>query len=291
MVTHNGERFIHEQCESIFRQTLLPGAIVVVDDASRDATPSLLAELRRSAPAPMEIVEVDSSDAADVKTRIAHNFARGLAEVARYDFVVLADQDDVWFDDRLECQRAALVAAPSALLAAGDGLLIDEASRRTIGTLRDTFPVPPDWATLSPAQRMRIALRQPLVTGAASALSQELARLMTPIPTGWLHDRWGSLVASARDGLVLQPRPVIEYRVHARQVLGRRQATTGAGSLRLGQLLARGAGPAAVASRARDVVGRLRPLALDDAVRSELSWRALLASSAERVKGVPKVIT
>lgn len=283
MVTHDGERFLPRQLQSIFDQTQLPAVLIVVDDASRDGSRGILGDMARVAPIPVELVFTDGSGASDANTRVARNIVTGLAAVARYDLVVLTDQDDVWLADRVASQQARFVQHPGVLLVAGDGLLIDETDQAIGGSLRDRFPLPPNWATLDAAGRMRAAIRQPLVTGAATTVSREMVGLMTPIPRGWLHDRWATLVAAARDGLVLQPEPVINYRLHAGQLVGDRQAATGRGGRRWRQVLSRGSSPREALAHARDIVDRVRPLAGDPAVRAELTWTSLLRSGLERV--------
>jgi glycosyltransferase involved in cell wall biosynthesis len=282
MVTHDGERFLRRQCESIFRQDLLPAVLIVVDDASSDGTRDILRELAGSAPIPMELIWADGSNISNRKSRIAANVIRGLAAADPYAIGLLSDQDDEWLVDRLAHQRAILVGNPGAMLVAGDGILIDEAGRETGGRLSDSFPRPAQWETLDAAGRMRAALRAPFVTGATAALTMALARLMQPLPAGWLHDRWATLVAAACNGLVLQSESVIRYRIHEGQVLGQRQAQIGTGGCRWQQVRDRGAGPIEAATRASDVVRRLKPLATDPAVRRELSWRAVLGSALDR---------
>lgn len=282
MVTHDGERFLRRQCESIFGQDLLPAVLIVVDDASSDGSRDILRELAGSAPIPMELIWADGSSISNRKSRIAANVVKGLAAANSYEIVLLSDQDDEWLVDRLARQRDILQNDSSAMLVAGDGVLIDEAGRETGSRLSDSFPRPAHWETLDAAGRMRAALRAPFVTGATAALTMALARLMRPVPDGWLHDRWATLVAAACDGLVLQSEPVIRYRIHEGQVLGQRQAQIGTGGRRWQQVRDRGASPIEAATRASDVVRRLRPIATDPAVCRELSWRAVLGSALDR---------
>jgi glycosyltransferase involved in cell wall biosynthesis len=282
MVTHDGEAFLRKQCASIFGQDLLPAVLIVVDDASTDGSRRILEELRAEAPMPMELIWTDGSRVRDRKARIVRNVARGLAAAALYDMVLLSDQDDEWLPDRLSRQRGILLADPGALLVAGDAILMDQEGKELGARLRDAFPSPNDWGTLDAAGRMHAALRSSFVTGAAMALKTGLVHLMAPVPGGWYHDRWATLVAAARDGLVLQSEPVIKYRIHEGQVLGQRQARVGIGVRRWRQVRDRGASPIEAAARAADVVRRLRPIATDPAVRSELRWRAVLGSALDR---------
>jgi glycosyltransferase involved in cell wall biosynthesis len=283
MVTHDGEPFLGAQMESIVRQTLRPAAIIVIDDDSHDRTRPILRDLARSSPIPVEVIEVDRSHVADIRTRVAANVMAGLEAASGFDIAILADQDDEWLEDRVAAQRHLLTSIPGALLVAGDASLMDRDGVATGGTLRQLFPAPANWSGMDPAARMHAALRRPLVAGAAAAQVTELTRLMSPIPPGWLHDRWATLVAAARGGLVLQPAPVIRYRVHSGQVLGVRDARAGAREQRWRQVLRRGMSPMGAAARAGHIVRRIRPLAVDPAIRSELSLRAILGSALDRV--------
>lgn len=122
-------------------------------------------------------------------------------------------------------------------------------------------------------------LRTPCVMGSASALTMDLVRLMQPVPGGWLHGRWATLVAVACNGLVLQSEPAIRYRVHEGEVLGQRQAQMGNGGRRWRQVLERGAGPIEAAVCATQMVRRIGPIATDPGVRRESSWRAVIGSA------------
>ena len=44
MATFNGQRFLREQLDSIYSQTLVPNEVIVVDDCSKDATVDILKE-------------------------------------------------------------------------------------------------------------------------------------------------------------------------------------------------------------------------------------------------------
>ncbi len=69
------------------------------------------------------------------------------------------------------------------------------------------------------AERMRTALRTSVATGGASMIRPaRFPRL--DVPEGWLHDRWWSLVATGRDGLLVDREPVIDYRVQPGQQVG-----------------------------------------------------------------------
>lgn len=214
IVTHQSESWIEATLTSVLAQTRVPDRIVLVDDASTDRTRQLARAMVGSS---LEIVDAAVTSTGQA-TRIAANFRKGLQACGDCAVAVLGDHDDLWDPGRLEHQ-VSLLLQHNADMVAGDGRLVDGSGKAMIGTLRETFPVPADWWRGSPAMRMRIALRQSIATGGASAV-RPAAFVDVAIPSGWLHDRWWSLVATARERMLLDQAPVIDYRVTSTQQVG-----------------------------------------------------------------------
>jgi len=78
---------------------------------------------------------------------------------------------------------------------------------------------------------MRIALRRSIATGGASAVRPR-AFSDRDIPERWLHDRWWSLVATARERMMLDVAAVIDYRVLRSQQVGLDRALQASGTAR-----------------------------------------------------------
>lgn len=212
LVTHNSERWLRATLESIANQTRKPDSIIVIDDNSTDATNSILAEF---AITPIAAI----TTAADVTTRIAQNFQQGIREAKDADIVVLGDHDDIWHPTRIEQQAALLEADDSILMVASDGTLVDENGTATGGTLRTTFPVVANWNDLPANEQLAYALKHSLATGGASAIKPAYFAEQE-IPEGWLHDRWWSLLATVRLGMLIDAESVIDYRVQGDQQVG-----------------------------------------------------------------------
>ena len=212
VVTHNSERFLRELIASIQGQTRVPDEVIVIDDHSSDATVALA----RSAG---WRVETATSPATDTATRIAQNFTQGLRAARDFDIAILSDHDDYWLPNRLEHQAQEFLVHPDAWMLASDGRIMNSEN-----TLRDTFPVPPDWEKMSRAKRLRYALRHSIATGGACAVRPAVLldpeNKAVPVPEGWLHDRWWSLAAVATDALQIDSQTVIEYRVQGDQQVG-----------------------------------------------------------------------
>ena len=101
MATFNGERFLQEQIGSILAQLDPNDEVVVVDDASQDATVDVIEQI---------------GDARVKVVRHADNrgyvptFEEALS-LARGQYIFLSDQDDIWTPGRVELMIAALQRA------------------------------------------------------------------------------------------------------------------------------------------------------------------------------------
>lgn len=214
LVTHNSQRDLPETLASIQNQTVQPDIKVAIDDSSNDNIPALLTE------AGFTVIRA-TSQARDIRTRIAHNFLQGLRASMRAgaEFVVLGDHDDIWHANRIGHQIDLLRAHPSIAMVASDGYLINEDGVALPGTIRETFPVPENFPAWPPRKQIVFALRHSLATGGASAL-HPTALMDWSVPRGWLHDRWWSLQALRAGVLLIDRVPVIDYRISQRQEVG-----------------------------------------------------------------------
>ena len=94
LATYNGERFLREQIESLYAQTIKDWTIYVHDDGSTDGTKAILDEY---------VEKKDNFVVLDYPSQkgASNNFFSLLKRVnASYFF--FADQDDVWMSNKME---------------------------------------------------------------------------------------------------------------------------------------------------------------------------------------------
>ena len=105
MATYNGARFIREQIDSILPQLGAEDELIVSDDGSTDGTLGILAEYA-AADARVKVLHHEKNPA---YAKIKHsrnfyyatdNFENALRQ-AKGDYIFLADQDDVWRNDKV----------------------------------------------------------------------------------------------------------------------------------------------------------------------------------------------
>jgi len=92
----DGEQYLAEALESILRQSAQPFEVIVVDDGSTDATPSVAAQY---GPAVRYARQPHAGVSAAVNLGV---------ELARGDYLAFLDADDVWVADKLDLQLQAL---------------------------------------------------------------------------------------------------------------------------------------------------------------------------------------
>ncbi|RYB95251.1 glycosyltransferase [Nocardioides oleivorans] len=112
MATYNGSAYVAEQVGSVLAQLDVDDELVVVDDASRDDTVSVL---RSIADDRLRLVE------SPVNRGYVATFEAAL-RACRHDLLLLADQDDVWPEGRVDAMTAALARTE---VVAGNLLLLD----------------------------------------------------------------------------------------------------------------------------------------------------------------------
>jgi len=106
MPTYNGAAFVAEALASVYRQTLRPCEIIVVDDCSRDATPAMITALARRAPVPIRLIALKENCGGP-----ARPLNKALA-AASGEFIAILDQDDVFTPTKLEDQVGWLARDP-----------------------------------------------------------------------------------------------------------------------------------------------------------------------------------
>lgn len=100
MSTYNGEKYIRDQLDSLLRQTLRPDLIYIRDDGSKDDTVAILEEYASEHP----FIKYYSGK----NKGPAKSFWELICNCEDADYYALCDQDDVWFEDKLEVAVNAL---------------------------------------------------------------------------------------------------------------------------------------------------------------------------------------
>lgn len=210
LCTYNGLPYLPEQIESILNQSRLPDEIVVFDDNSSDGTTEILEDYSNEYP---EVFDIHFNDE---NRGVVKNFEESI-RACNGDLIALADQDDIWSEDKLRRQEAVFQESDS-LLAFHNSTITDE----------DLNPISDLWTELSytpgrlrnPQAAIIELVKRNVVQGATMCFKSELVSEVLPIPSFWSHDYYIALIAALRGQVYDIDESLLYYRQHERQVTG-----------------------------------------------------------------------
>lgn len=214
LATCNGEKYLHEQLESLLNQTFSPSEIVIVDDCSIDNTILIAKEWQCKYPGLIKIFNSNKNSG------YIKNFERGIS-FCDQDFIALADQDDIWEQDKLEKCVEKLRSNPGAGICYHNAKLIDYKG----------YPV---GISLSELNHESFPLEQEIVRqkiignwcspirGFTIVFENALKKYLLPMP-GYkfsAHDWWITAIAFYLYDPVCVNDVLVRYRIHNDQVSG-----------------------------------------------------------------------
>lgn len=198
MAVHNGARFLRPQMDSILSQLHDSDELLVVDDASTDASFAVLENMR------------------DARVRLCRNdqnlgVVRSFEKVlrrARGEIIFLSDHDDLWLAGKVAASLAVFAANPDVTMVVTDAKLIDESGTVT----HESFF----------AQRGRFAAGflhnfvQNKYLGCTLSFRRSMLRYFLPIPADVpMHDMWFGLLNAIYGKTFFIAEPLTAYRRHA----------------------------------------------------------------------------
>ncbi|ALV45998.1 glycosyl transferase [Arthrobacter alpinus] len=204
MATYRGVRYVAEQLESILAQLADNDEVVIVDDASGDATVEIVKALDDPR---VRIIEVTTNQG------YVRSFEQAvLASTGK--FIFLADQDDVWIPGRLELmltalQSSSVVASNFAVLGGGSrGNVPELKSGDSNHHLRNIFGT--------------VVGYRPYY-GCGMAMTRQQAEIFAPVPPYLResHDLWLALCGNVAKSMVHLDEPTLLRRLHDENVTPR----------------------------------------------------------------------
>lgn len=207
MATYNGEKYILEQLNSIWNQTIRPDEIVISDDCSKDSTVQIIEYFKRKTGAPVHLF-VNS-----VRLGYIDNFKYAFGHVTG-EYIFLCDQDDIWMNNKIEYMFNLFQANAEIKALCSNYYFIDSK-----GELIRKYEVPHilkirkiSWESF---------LRHPKYPGMSMAFRKELLyeqelKCNNNIPHDWVINE----LAAAEGGLFFTNAKLSKYRQHGENTVG-----------------------------------------------------------------------
>jgi glycosyltransferase involved in cell wall biosynthesis len=218
MCTYNGEKFLHDQLNSIAAQTKSPDELVICDDQSSDRTVEIIRNFADNAAFPVYLY-INEQNLGSTK-----NFEKAVS-LCKSDLIALADQDDYWKNDKLERILKVFDETPKAGYVFSNADLIDKDSSSLGRTLWEAVKFNKDlFSQFIERPQINFLINHKVVTGATMAFRSSLKGLIIPFSKSCIHDSWIAILASATGNYgVPISETLINYRIHSGQQIGIRR--------------------------------------------------------------------
>lgn len=201
VTSHNGEKYIAEQLNSILNQISSNDEVIVSDDCSTDNTLRIIQEI--DDPRITILHHQPYTKHSFPLDKCTHNFEYALQH-AHGDIIFLCDQDDVWLEGKVKKCVEALQAYDFVIT---DCIVTDSAlnmQEKSYFRLMNT--------NLNPCRN----IIKCSWLGCCMAFRKEVLKEALPFPeTNVGHDLWLGLIATKRFRVTMLREPLLLYRRHA----------------------------------------------------------------------------
>lgn len=196
LVTFNGEKYLKEQLNSISNQTLLPDELIVFDDCSSDNSISIINKFIESAPFEVKLFQNTTN------LGVSKNFGIALSQ-CNGDLIFLCDQDDYWFNNKIEVVSNYFYTNQDVLLFINDGILTD------------SNLVPSKFTQGQQLVNSGLNINQ-LINGCFSAISKDILPFILPIDFEYpFYDTFIHRVGNLLESKLFINKPLQFYRRHS----------------------------------------------------------------------------
>lgn len=201
MATHNGEKYLKEQIESILLQLSDNDELIVSDDESTDNTLAILEAINDGR---IKVLHHKAIAGMPGFLCATANFENALQQ-AQGDYIFLADQDDVWVPDKVEVSIRYLQKYDYIV---SDAYVTDE----KLNVVSETRFTKEEKVYFN--KYLAVVLSTPY-QGSCAAFRRCVIEKAMPFPYGiQSHDRWIGNVAAFFFKLKIVPEKLIYYRRH-----------------------------------------------------------------------------
>ena len=215
LCTYNGEKFIHQQIDSILNQSLKVDEIVVCDDGSNDKTIEILNDYSKKNPDLFKIHQNEKN------LRSVKNFEKAI-QLCIGNVIFLSDQDDIWVKEKVADYIDYFNKNPHIEVLCSNGYCINEKSK--VEEKYSVWDVPQflrEKNILFSYYKL-ITYRANIATGASMAFKKEILpeKLPFPLLKDFHHDEWIAIISSNKNTFELLNKKYFYYRIHTNQQVG-----------------------------------------------------------------------
>ena len=177
LATYNGELYVSELLSSISDQTTLPDELIISDDSSTDSTLEIVNEFARNATFSVKILINKKRLGSTGNFEVAIRACSG-------DIIFPCDQDDIWYQHKIERMLECLVNNPSAGAVFSDADVVDQDLNLLESSLWQRKKITPqELVDISTGESVfEMVVKRNIVTGSTMAFRTKYRENILPIP-------------------------------------------------------------------------------------------------------------
>ncbi len=210
IATYNGEKYLKQQIDSILNQSRKPDEILISDDCSTDATMNIIREFADK----NLIIKYFQNE---VNQGFAQNFWN-LIHKAKGDYIFLADQDDLWDENKIQ-EMIRVFESNDSILALNTAYNYIDARGDEIRDYRLTR-----FKNDNKIKQVSLCefIKSPRYVGMAMAIKKDLLALVKAenIQQVHAHDWCLNHTAASKGGMFFWNRILSSYRQHENNTFG-----------------------------------------------------------------------
>lgn len=210
IATYNGEKYLRQQLDSIYHQSLLPFEVIVCDDCSTDNTLSILQNYHEKHGLIYYINEINLG--------YAKNFEKAIS-LCNGEYISLSDQDDLWLENKLlvlydNIKKIESANPNKAVLVHSEAMVVDH----NLNVIKNKF--------IGKKIGLRTGINNLLfynakVQGSSILFNSTFKDFLLPIPDTIHHyDFYASIVSETLGIRHFVPTPLLLYRQHDNNQVG-----------------------------------------------------------------------
>jgi len=208
MSTYNGEKFIRKQLDSIVAQDI-PVSLLIRDDGSSDSTVDIIKEYQQK----YDFISLIEDKNVGVIKSFFELFKKADKEA---DYYSLADQDDIWFKDKISRAVSVLenMKSDKPVLYCSRQILTDADDNELDVKMREV-KMRPGFGN---------AIVENIATGCTCVFNKAMLEMAASHEPEYtiMHDWWLYLIATAFGEIYFDNKPSMYYRQHGNNTMGSR---------------------------------------------------------------------
>lgn len=212
IATYNGEKYIKKELQSMLKQTLPVDEIIISDDGSNDSTIK-------------EIESLHESRITIVTDNQRHGFCGNFENAVRHctgDYIFIADQDDLWTEDKVEKVVGFFQMNPTATCVFHDAFFIGK-NDEVLDNVKEQFNIAQGvkQGILLDKEYLEPAVSAPLARGMCMCITRSLLDIALPFPKcNTMHDQWLLFCSLCSNSCFYLDQKLTMYRLHGDNTAG-----------------------------------------------------------------------